>query len=88
MQDFVNYLLLTVVRSIYDSIDSAFDFWSIYNNDYNLFLDKNIFLDNSLIGLNLTYGELFRYVLIWVLVFAIIILFIKFICKIISLFRV
>ena len=57
-------------------------------NNFNAFLDKNVFMESSLIGINMTFREMFIYVGVLFLTIFFIVLFVKFILKLVSIFRV
>lgn len=86
MYNFVNYVV-TFVTNLYSYVLYSINNL-LPNSNYSSFLSKNIFLDNSFIGLNLTYNDLFLFIFSWVILLTTIILFIKFICKIFTIFRV
>lgn len=83
MNDFINY----VVGFINDLYNAFYDACINYNFDIDTLLEKSIFNDSSLIGINLTYGELITSVFSFVVVILIIVLFITMIKKMFSLFK-
>ena len=88
MQQFINYVC-QFVDEIYTAVATFFlNKNQIAYDAYNTWRSKAIFTENSLIGLNITWAELFRFVSVWILSILFIVLFVKFILKIVSVFRV
>lgn len=89
MSTFISYIV-TFLRDIRAGIGDGIRVilgYDVYDL-YNAFLQKNVFLNNSFVGLNFTWYEFFIFIGIWFLTFLSIYLFIRFICKIFSIFRV
>lgn len=92
MQQFIDHIgqfvfsIYRAIRAFFISLDTGTG--TYWKDAFNNFTAKNVFGANSLIGLNITYEELLTIVSIYILSILFIVLFVKFIIKIVSVFRV
>lgn len=79
------YLIYNFLRDLNSSLTGSLNTDAVIR--YNDFLGKSVFYETSLIAINITYLELIFYLGTWFIAILVIVLFIKFICKIVGLFR-
>lgn len=81
MSEFIEYIY-NFIKDILDNV--------ILNNEslFNNFLSKNVFMDTSIIGLNLTWEELILCIGTFTIILIFIILIFKLVGKILYLFKI
>lgn len=82
----MNEFIIYFYDFIYDTLNELINYISNYSLDTSTWLEKSIFLDNSLIGINATYTELLYMILPITLFIMCIYFFIWFIKKLLGIF--
>lgn len=88
MQAFINNLIDFIIELRVAIRAKIANLGTGYLTEYNGWLTKNVFSENSIIGINITWDELLLYATIYILLILFIVLFVKFILKLVSIFRV